>query len=110
MTQQGTVAQMWWQRWASVSRSPTAQPASCQRDDVERKGERTSTVEVEMDWPHLALDFPLLAGGIAFILDWFCLWRHIHSHADLTLILLPSRDCCLTYSAYTGRVLCRIAI
>ena len=71
---------------------------------------RTSTVEVEVDWPHFALDFSFFAACIAFGLNWSCLWWDIHPHADLTLILLPSWYCGLTYPAYTGRVLCRIAI
>ena len=72
--------------------------------------ECTSTVEVEVDWPHFALDFSFFACRIAFGLNWSRFRRHVHPHTDLTLILLPPRDCRLAYPAYTGRVLCRITI
>src|ERR1700733_9747399 len=86
MTQQGTLAQIWWQMCASVSRSPTAQP---RRHRGQERGQQRgqgvmlpSTMKIEMDRPYLTLAW-LFARG------------HVYSDFYLSWVFVPAWHGCL---------------
>src|SRR5450432_3877284 len=86
ITQQGTLAQIWWQMCASVSRSPTAQPRRQHGQElVSKRGQGvmlTSTVKIEMDRPYSAL-------------TWLFTGRHVDSDFYLSCVFVPPWYCCL---------------